>query len=254
MQRRAFTAIAGAALVAALVAAAPTQAAGPSDADAKLASVKLLSCSQTAQSAVFRGRMTRVPEADQMALRYTLLSKLPATAGEKRVRVPGLGRWHRSKPGVGTFAFKQEVLNLAAGGSYRVRVEFRWYGADGTVVKSTKRRSPSCKQLERLPNLRIQIAGAQPTKTKGTWRYWLRVGNDGLAPATNAGVKLSVDGAVVDVENMPLLDVGTWNRVVVRAPACERWVDAEVDPEAAIAESNELDNRQQSACADIPSG
>ncbi len=39
----------------------------------------------------------------------------------------------------------------------------------------------------------------------------------------------------------------------VRGPACKRWVDAEVDPKAAIAESNELDNRQQLACADLPS-
>ncbi|HEY6781282.1 MAG TPA: CARDB domain-containing protein, partial [Thermoleophilaceae bacterium] len=216
--------------------------------------VKLLSCSQAAQSAVFRGRMTRVPGADQMALRYTLLSRLPASSGEKRVRVPGLGRWHRSKPGVGTFAFKQEMLNLAAGGTYRVRVDFRWFDETGALVKSTKRRSPACAQLARLPNLRIEIVGAQPTKTDGIWRYWLRVGNDGLALASNIGVKLSLDGTVASTQTVPLLDAGGWNRLTVRAPACERWADAEVDPGAAIAESNELDNRQQSACSDLLAG
>ena len=131
-----------------------------------------------------------------MAMRFTLLSTLGATGGERKVRVPGLGRWHKSKPDVAGFSFKQEFLNLTGGGSYRVRIEFRWYDEAGAVVKSAKRRSPSCRQLDRLPNLRVQVVSGQPTQPKGVWRYGLRVGNDGLARAATIGVRLSIDGAV----------------------------------------------------------
>ncbi len=197
--------------------------------------------------------MARVPESMRMAMRFTLLSTLTPTGRSKRVHVPGLGRWHKAKPDVGAFSYKQEFLNLTAGGSYSVRVDYRWYDDAGTVVKSTKRRSPACRQLDRLPNLRVQIASAQPTQTNGVWRYGLRVGNDGLTLVTGIAVRLSIDGSVAGNATVAALDPGGWTRVSVRGPACARWVDAEVDPEAAIAESNELDNRQQLACADLPS-
>jgi CARDB len=248
MRRRATTTIVGAALAAALaVAAAPAQGAADS------ADAKLVACSQPEQSAVFRGRMSRAPEATQMAMRFSLLSTLGSTGGERKVRVPGLGRWHKSKPDVAGFSFKQEFLNLTGGGSYRVRIDFRWYDAAGTVVKSTKRRSPACKQLDRLPNLRVQVVSGQPTQTKGVWRYGLRVGNDGLALAAGIGVRLSIDGAVAGQTTVAALDPGGWTRLSMRGPACERWVDAEIDFASAINESNELDNRQQLACADLPS-
>jgi hypothetical protein len=245
MRRWTFIAVAGAlALSAAL--------AGPaaSAPDAKVASVKLLSCSLGDQSAVFQGRMTRVGGADHMALRYTLLSKLPNQA-ETRVRVPGLGRWHSSKTGVGTFAFKQQVLNLAAGGAYRVRVEFRWLDAGGAVLRTAKRRSPACRQPAPLPDLRIEISGAKPTKNAGIWRYWLRAGNTGAGSVSNVAVRLSVDGAVVDVETVALLGSGVWGPVIVRGPACESSVDADIDPDGVVAETTETDNHAHVACADV---
>ncbi len=46
----------------------------------------------------------------------------------------------------------------------------------------------------------------QPTKTDGVWRYWLRVGNDGLTLATGIGVRLSVDGSVAADATVAALD------------------------------------------------
>ncbi len=167
--------------------------------------------------------------------------------------MPGLGAWRRSKAGVGTFAWKQQVLNLAAGGSYRVRVDYRWLDADGAVIRSAQRRSAPCDQVSHLPDLRVRVAGAKPTDTPGIWRYWLRVGNAGLGAAGGTAVRLTVDGAVVDVEPVAALDAGVWTRVVVRGPACDGWAEADVDPDGVVVESAEGNNRQRATCADLHS-
>jgi hypothetical protein len=234
------------------LACAVSVAAAPGAKGSKLATVKLLSCSQADHSAVFQGRMTQVPDTDRMELRFTLLVRRPGPKkAETRLRVPGLGAWHRSKAGVGTFAWKQQLLNLAAGGSYRVRVDYRWLDADGAVIRSSQRRSAFCSQGDRLPDLHVQIAGVRPTDTAGVWRYWLRIGNRGLGPAGSSAVRLSLDGSVVDVEPVGPLDPGVWTRVVVRGPACESWVEAEVDPDNVVVESAEGDNIHHVACADL---
>ena len=39
------------------------------------------------------------------------------------------------------FAYRQNVLALSPGSSYRVLIAYRWYASDGTVLKRAKRRS-----------------------------------------------------------------------------------------------------------------
>lgn len=218
----------------------------------KTPAIKLISCTPEEHGAVYQGRMASISGTDHMAMRYTLFSQVPGKA-EARVRVPGLSRWRRSKPGVGAFAWKQELLNLAVGATYRVQVDFRWYDAEGTVLRTTRKRSTTCRQFSDLPNLRVQLMGTGPTSTEGVVRYRVRVDNTGALGAYGAVVRLSVDGAAAQKQTLGALAAGESRTISLFGPACQRWVEAAADPDNTIVEVSESDNTHSLACADLPS-
>jgi hypothetical protein len=186
-----------------------------------------------------------------MWLRFTMLERT-GSEGFKPVRVPGLGVWQKSKPAVGAFSYRQQVLGLAENAVYRARVDFRWYAKSGEMIQHARRRSPSCKQFVLLPNLRARIVAAGPTGVAGVVRYAVRVSNVGQAAATGVAAQLKVDGAVVDTETIAALGAGEQKVLGIRGPACRHTVEVSADPAGAIVESSEADNSQQLACGDIP--
>jgi hypothetical protein len=219
-------------------------------AEARLpAGVKVAECSVPDRSAVFAARMRSVPGAERMALRFTLLEK--SATGYRPLRAPGLGRWRRSKPGVGEFGYRQGVRGLRTGGLYRAAVEFRWYDAEGETVASARRRSSSCRQFDGVPNLVALVTGARP-RAAGTVRYGLAVRNDGFAPAFSVPVQLAVDDHVVDTVVLGSLFPGERRAVEIGGPACTSHVEAGVDPDGLIVESSELDNLHRLLCAQLP--
>lgn len=215
------------------------------------ASVRLMSCSVATHEAVFRGQMQRATGARQMGMRFTLLERTDP-AGFRPVSAPGLRRWHRSQPGVGAFAYRQRVRNLAPNTVYRVRVDFRWYAADGSVVQRLRRFSAVCRQFVSLPNLEARVTGASDTQVPGVLRYGVRVTNTGRAAASAVPVRLTVDDGVLDTVTIATLPPGEHKQVGFRGPACTRTVRAEVDPDRTIAETSETDNVSERACADLP--
>lgn len=211
------------------------------------ASVKLVKCSIQDHEAAFYARMRQIPGASRMALRFTLLEE---TGGDAtRLRVPGLRRWRSSKPGVKTFAFRQGFRNLPENASHRVRVDYRWYDADGKEVARAVRRSARCRQFVELPNLVARIAAVLPTKVKGVVRYRTVVVNNGRASASSIPLRLTVDGKVVDTVTIASLDPGEERSIVIRGPACNRLAKLEADPEHGIAESSDLDNVDELSCS-----
>jgi hypothetical protein len=216
----------------------------------RLASVRLAECVHAQHTAAFYGRMRRVPGADRMGMRFTLLDRSGATEPEP-VRVPGLGIWRKSRSGRMGFGFTQRVRSLLDGHAYRVRVDFRWYAEDGSVIRRTRRRSPTCRQFVRRPNLTVEVLGAKKTEVTGVLRYFASVRNDGHAAASNAAVRLTVDGAEVNTRTVPFLAAGDERSLTFRGPACERSVQATADPENAIPESSETDNTQTKTCAEV---
>ena len=237
--RRAFltAALAAAALPAAASAAVPLPA-----------GVKLVSCSFEEHAAAFYAHMQEVPGASRMAMRFTLLEQ---TGGDAitRVKIPGLRRWHWSKPGVSRFGYRQGFRNLPENASHRVRVDFRWYAADGLQVAHAKRRSARCRQFVELPNLVARIAAVDAGMVPGVVRYEARVTNTGKAAATNVPVRLTVDGNVVDTVRLDSLDPGEQRTIAIRGPKCRRLVRLEADPDKAIAESSDADNAHELTCA-----
>jgi hypothetical protein len=231
-----------AAVALALLAAAPAGA-GP-----RIAGVRVAECSPAGHSAVFYARMKRLPSANGMALRVTLLERTGA-AGFTPATVPGLGIWRKSRAGRGGYAVRQRVRNLTDGAAYRARVDFRWRDAAGRLIRSTRRTSHSCKLAgSPLPNLRARILSAATTKVPGVLRYGVRVGNLGAAPAHDVPVRLSVDGSEVNTRTVAALAPGASAMVFFRGPACERTIEAVADPAGAIPEANEGDNVHRSAC------
>ena len=235
-------------LAAALAAAA---AAAPVAGAAKLpASVKLASCSIEDASATFVGRMRQVAGSERMWLRLRLLEK--GAVGFRARKAPGLGRWRRSKPGVGAFAYRQEVRGLEAGSLYKAEVQFRWYDADGNLIQELKRRSAACRQFDALPNLTATPVAARPGAKAGVVRYRVLVTNEGSAPASGVPVRLSVDGDVVDTVIVASLAPAERRVVTFFGPACTRSVEAAADPDGVIVESSEADNAHTVGCADLP--
>jgi CARDB protein len=227
-------------LLAAVLAAAPAAAFG------EPASVRLADCSVEESSAAFYARMKSIEGSERMSMRFTLLEK--HLGRWEALKAPGLSRWHRSKPGVSSFGYRQTIRGLQPGGVYRARVSFRWYSTDGELLERARRTSGACRQFDEVPNLTSTVAGAEPTTVPGVVRYLIRVSNTGVAEAEDVGVRLSVDGGVVDTVTVASLEPGERREVAVLGPACTSSVASMVDPDGVIVESSEDDNGHTVDC------
>ena len=236
-------------LIAAVTTAGLAAAAPAAGADRPPASVSLFSCSFEEHSAAFYARMKLVEGADRMALRFTLLERT-GEEGYKPVKAPGLVRWRSSKPGVQALRYRQGLRNLEENATYRARVDFRWYSADGVEIERARRRSPGCRQFFTLPNLATEIIRVARGKVPGVTRYELRVSNTGDAPVAAVPVRLTVNGDVVDTVTLSLGPRDA-RPLVIRGPECRELVRAEADPEKTIAETSEHDTAHELTCADL---
>jgi CARDB len=213
------------------------------------ATVRVLSCSRDEQSAVFYARMRSVPGSVRLALRFRLLGRAGG-ADFSPVAAPGLGRWRRSKPGVAAFGFRQAVRGLSPGASYRMEVDYRWYGRGGRVVRRAGRRSAVCRQVAPLPNLRAELLSAQPYERRpDVLSYLVRVANGGAAPALAVPVRLLVDGASVDTRLIARLARGESVTLAFPGPPCLDVTGVDVDPDNVVPELLETDNVDVVACA-----
>lgn len=236
-------------LATAALAAATTPAVG----EPKLpATVKVKECAIENGSALFIARMRQIDSSDQMWLRFRLLEK--SDSGFHPLKAPGLGRWRKSNPAVGTFAYKQAVRGLESGSLYRASVDFRWYDAEGELIATARRRSAPCRQFDVLPNLVAAPVGVKTLRQAGVVRYRVLVTNEGIATATGVPVRLWVDGDVVDTVTVPELLPAERRVIAIQGPACQRSVKVDVDPDGVIVESSEADNAREVDCADLPSG
>ncbi len=246
--------ILAAALVAAAAAIPAVASAHPLGAPAAWTSVARVSrCSTVLDEAVFQGRMRKRPGTHRMAMRFTLLQRTGLDPAYTPVAAPGLGKWRRSRVGVGGFGYKQAVRNLADGALYRVRVDFRWLDGNGKLLAQARRKSATCPERDVLPNLRVKFVGVYHTSAPATDRYAIRVTNFGGASAQGVLTRLSVDGEVAASGTFGALAAKSSVKLVLRGPECQDFVQAHVDPDSLIAESVETDNGQLRACSALRS-
>jgi CARDB len=216
------------------------------------ASVALLECStgktRAQRWALFRGEMDQIPEATRMRMRFDLFEKV-GTSPWRGVGPYAVGDWHESKPGIRRYAYRQRVVGLKPATRYRVSVSFNWLDDAGSVVAERSARSAACRQRGKLPNLAFRGAvegGAGPSP--GTYRYAVRIRNDGVVAAPRSALKLVVDGAEVDVRPIGRLPSGARRTIRFVGPVCAGRIFARLDPEDVVREIAEQDNRLIQRC------
>lgn len=239
-----------AALAAAVFPAGAGQAATPRAA-ASLTSAKVVECNRGATAeerlATFRAGMVKVKGTTRMSVRLTLEESV-AGGRYQAISAPGLGVWRKSRKRVRAFAYRQRVKALAEGSAYRVKVQYRWHGRNGDVLKTSQRRSRSCRQTDPLPNLRVQRIGGRAADAPGKVRYGISVSNRGAVPAPASRVLLWVDGVVAGRAAVPPLASGEVTRVFVVGPKCGTGVGAQADTDRIVRESDETDNVRSAGC------
>ena len=201
----------------------------------------------TQRFATFVGMMRAVPNTAKMAMRLTLLQKLSGPDFNP-VALPELRPWRRSKKGAASFIYTQRVTALRDGGTYRMRVQFRWYDSTGKVLKTRAVRSGACHQPADLPNLRITAVSVAPGDTPGTSRYLITLENDGTAGAGPIVIALRLDGGAPTSGQVLSLAAGTSTTVELDGPSCATTLRAIADPQNRIKETDETDNAFVEAC------
>jgi CARDB len=254
MSSRALTAATTLAVLALLLVVVPSGT-GRAAQTAANGSAELVECTRGPQAkdrqAVFRGEMKQIGEGHRMQMRFTLDESV-GTSGWRGVKAPGLYIWREARAGIATFAYRQRVVALQKGTSYRTAVDFRWLAPDGATVHRESSMSPVCRQPGKLPNLKIRDwVSAKPGPTPETLNYAVKVGNTGYVTASDIEVRLLVDGAEIDTRVLGRLAPG--DRRVVRfvGPRCTGRVTAQIDPNDRVRELSERDNLVRTPCSAI---
>lgn len=199
--------------------------------------------------ASFSGQIRAYPGTTRMMMRFTLLERLGGAAGFKPVPLQDLRPWRRSKPGARAFIYTQRVTALRDNGAYRMRVQFRWYRADGTLLRTRFAHSRVCRQPAPLPNLTIGGISSQAATTADQRLYSITVTNSGDGEARNVDVALEVDGTVVGGRRVDLLPADESTVVQISGPRCAIDVSAIADPDRNIRETSDADNALTVPCA-----
>ena len=187
--------------------------------------------------ASFVGSMPAISGATRMQMRFELLRRRPGEKLWRRVRgVEGFGVWESSLPDRAGFVFHKRVDGLRVPAHYRASVRFRWNRADGTVVRTERRRTPVCRQPDLRPDLVAGALRAVLDARPALAVYTVTVRNYGRSPAGPFAVRAA--GGLAEV---PGLAAGKQLDVGVVAPVCVAGlsVHAVADADRRIDESDE---------------
>jgi hypothetical protein len=206
---------------------------------------------QVQRYATFAAEMTATHATHQMWVRFTLLERLPTDAALHPAVAPGLNVWQKSTPGIGLFRYSQEVANLPAPGVFRALVNFRWYNAHHHVVRRAHRLTPICTMPDERPHLRVGAITRTPGAQPQTTQYDVTVRNDGLGPAQNVGVLLTIDGAAQPVQTIGSLGPSSTQTLTFSGPRCGSAGSFSVtlDPAGTVDQTTRADDVKTVSCA-----
>jgi len=227
--------------------------------------VTLLACRRGGRlelrSATVEARIRPIPNGRRVALRVDLQQRQLAPNGRwtTRTDVPGLSTWTTpSDPEIGSrlndqFVYRQAVGRLVVPYAYRFKATFRWYGADGRVVREATARTAVCREPDLRPDLRIVRVDVQPHPDPLLARYVVVVRNAGRTAAARVGIALApADQATPPAARrvIRLLAPQETRAVALVGPRCEPGAEptALVDPDRAIDEVHEHDNALRATC------
>jgi hypothetical protein len=216
---------------------------------------KLTACSSgplaTDRSATFTGSMPAIKGARRMWMRFDVLAHTASAPGFAPLKVQGLGVWQKSVPGrPGGFVFTQRVQGLAAPGTYKAVVRFRWYGKGGKLLRATSRETAVCKQPDQRPDLQAGRLDAVPGPGPGDAIYTLAVRNAGRGPAGPFDVMLSGAGPDQPTQRVIGLQDGATVTLIFAAPRCVpgSMLQVTIDARAEVLEADEADDVVERTC------
>jgi hypothetical protein len=238
-------------LIALLALAVPAAA----QAQAPALRAKVTSCTTGPESAdrvaVFTGSMPSIPGTRRMGMRFELQAR-NARGIYVAVKATGLHIWQKSTPGRSAgFVFAQRVQSLAAPGSYRVVVRFRWYGKGGKVLRSAVKETGSCQQPDPRPDLVDGGVTAAAAPTPGQAIYSVVVRDASHAPAGPFDVAFSVTGADQAIQRVTDgLLAGQSATLTFAAQRCapDSSVRFTIDARGEVGESDDADNFVTAPC------
>lgn len=100
-------------------------------------------------SATFSARMTQLPGASQMELRFEIFERELGEASFHAAPSVGgssVGAWRISGEHVNVFKDFDEVTGLAGPAQFRARVRFRWLDSEGRAVDWAAHRTEACRE------------------------------------------------------------------------------------------------------------
>jgi hypothetical protein len=239
-------------LIAVLAVAAPAVA----HAQAPPLRAKLTACQSGPQpadrTATFSGSMPKIKGTKRMWMRFDLQQLVPPATAYVTVKAPGLGVWQKSgsTPSSG-FVFTQRVQALAAPGTYKATVRFRWYGQGGRLLRSAKRETTVCKQPDQRPDLRAADLDAVRGPQPGQATYMLTVRNAGRTDAGSFDVGFNVGGVDQPAQRVTAgLGEGGEQTLTFVAPVCAPGSNLffTLDARDEVAEASEADDVVLRAC------
>jgi CARDB len=201
------------------------------------------------RSAAFTASMPAVRGTERMWMRFDLQQRTPRRSSFATIRVPGLGAWKKSAPGRSGFIYDQTVRELAAPGDYRAVVRFRWYAANGELLRSKKRTTSTCRQPDQRPDLRAGPLSATTSGDVATYR--LVVVNEGRGDAGPFAVGLTVGGTAQPPQRVEGgLGAGEAATVIFTAAPCApgSTLRFTLDAQAEVAEASEADDDVAEPC------
>ncbi|MEA2137551.1 MAG: hypothetical protein QOG56_701 [Solirubrobacteraceae bacterium] len=187
--------------------------------------------------ASFVGSMPALADRGKMQMRFELQRRRPVERLWRPLHgVQGFDVWETALPGHSGFVFHKRLDGLRVPYSYRAIVRFRWYDADGALVRRARGRTPACSQPDLRPDLAQGTLVAVHDASPALAVYTLVVRNDGRAAAGPFTVRVA--GGVSEVAE---LAAGEQVAVMVLAPACVpgSHVLAVVDADRRIEEADE---------------
>ena len=208
-----------------------------------------------------RAAMHPTPATNTMGIRFDLQARVGRRGPWRSYKAVfggpavGFGTWYRSGADVERYRYLRLVNGLdgapGQGGrhvsvSYRVRTGFRWYDAQGKVLRTRHRHTRGCFQPELRPDL--HVAGLKPVK--GGFRVTVR--NRGKTASGPFAIGLSVPDLVEQFRSAPagLAPGAAVRRFFPTATGCPtgQTVTATVDDAKTVDEADETDNLRALSC------
>lgn len=237
-----------AALLPALLAAAPPAAAEPR------AAARVTECrsalAQADRALVVQGRMAALPRAARMQIRFDLQVRLPGRKRWAKLAAPGFGSWYSADGVPRRYLFSKRVENLTAPATFRMVVRFRWLDAEGGRIAAARRVSRRCRQADLRPDLEPRRVTLAAGPTAGDRLYVVGVRNTGRSAAGPFSVTLTVGGAAQPSEAVTGLAAGELRELQIVAPACEAGsvIGVRVDADSSVDEADEADDELTRTC------